>query len=289
VAALENDAARARQGEAWRHQAEALSAQLHQVRRGQSRVELDDPYHPGQKLSVDLDPALPPHENASVLFKRARRASRGLPTIESRLQAARSQHAEIQQALAKIDHLEKQDAPAWTDVLPVALATWQQSTTGAIVAADAAGLWAPGGPAWEPPPETVPQNQGPAGPGRCFTLPGGWEVRVGRNNKENDELTHGFAHGDDVWLHASGVPGSHVVLRMRGRKDNPPRDILEMAAAIAARYSQAKHARTVPVIWTRKRYVRRVRRGAPGLASCSREKTLFVQPGLPSGQDEDEA
>jgi len=73
---------------------------------------------------------------------------------------------------------------------------------------------------------------------------------------------------------------------MQGRKDNPPREILEAAAAIAARFSQAKHARTVPVLWTRKRYVRKPRGGTPGLATCSHEKTLFVRPGLPEGPQE---
>jgi predicted ribosome quality control (RQC) complex YloA/Tae2 family protein len=112
-------------------------------------------------------------------------------------------------------------------------------------------------------------------------LPDGWEVRVGRDDADNDALTHRFARPDDVWLHASGVAGSHVVLRMHGRDGNPPRTVLEAAAALAARFSKAKHAGTVPVIWTRKRYVRKPRGGAPGVAVCTHEKTLFVRPALP--------
>lgn len=288
VRALEADVSRARQGETWRRQAEALSAQLPAVRRGQSQVELEDLYAPGERLVVELDPTLAPHENAAALFKRARRATRGLSTSESRLQAAQREHAALQQALAEIAALESTLSPEWSRVLQLAAPTWRAALSRNILDADAATLWAPGGPTWESPVAAAsPARRDASGPGRCFTLPGGWEVRVGRNNRENDELTHGFAHADDVWLHASGVPGSHVVLRMQGRKDNPPRDVLEMAAAIAARYSQAKHARTVPVIWTRKRYVRKPRRSAPGLATCTREKTLFVRPGLPSGQDDE--
>ena len=98
-------------------------------------------------------------------------------------------------------------------------------------------------------------------------------------------MTHRFAHPDDIWLHASGVPGSHVVLRMQGRSDNPPRQVLEAAAAIAARFSKAKHAGTVPVIWTRKRHVRKPRGSKPGLATCTHEKTIFVRPGLPADSD----
>ena len=90
-----------------------------------------------------------------------------------------------------------------------------KALTDALAHADAETLWSPGGPRWERPREAAPRAQRtPAvdGPGRRFLLPGDWEVRVGRNNVENDELTHRFAHADDVWLHASAVPGSHVVL-----------------------------------------------------------------------------
>jgi predicted ribosome quality control (RQC) complex YloA/Tae2 family protein len=100
-------------------------------------------------------------------------------------------------------------------------------------------------------------------------------------------LTHRFAAPDDVWLHASGASGSHVVLRMHGKSDNPPRDVLEAAAALAARFSKAKHAGTVPVVWTRKRYVRKPRGSPAGLAVCTHEKTVFVKPALPEGTDEE--
>jgi predicted ribosome quality control (RQC) complex YloA/Tae2 family protein len=112
-------------------------------------------------------------------------------------------------------------------------------------------------------------------------------VRVGRSNADNDALTHDFARPDDIWLHASGVAGSHVLIRMQGRAGNPPRQVLEAAAAIAARFSKAKHAGTVPVLWTRKRYVRKPRGAKPGLASCTHEKTLFVRPALPPDAVED--
>jgi predicted ribosome quality control (RQC) complex YloA/Tae2 family protein len=175
-------------------------------------------------------------------------------------------------------------------VLRAAAASWQAALSAALAGADARTLWAAGGPPWQlaPPPQDAAATRAQRGPGRTFLLPGNWEVRVGRSNSENDELTHRFAAADDIWLHASGSPGSHVVLRMHGHKDNPPRATLEAAAAIAARFSQAKHARTVPVVWTRKRYVRKPRGGAPGLAVCSHEKTLFVRPALPTAATTEE-
>jgi hypothetical protein len=116
---------------------------------------------------------------------------------------------------------------------------------------------------------------------RKFELPGGWVVLVGRSNRENDVLTHRLARPNDLWFHARGAAGSHVVLRRGGRKDNPPRDIISRTAAIAAYFSKARTSAMVPVIYTEKRHVRKPRKGAPGLALCTHEKVVMVAPGLP--------
>ena len=280
---LEADAEHTQQAETWRRQAELLSANLHRVQRGQEQLEVEDLYTPGARLALSLDPSLAPHENVALLFKRARRAARGHAAVEARLQEARAAADALDARLAALPDAGGATAADWPDVLQRARDSWKAALSSALARADASKLWAPGGPPWQlAPPAEDARRVADAGPGRRFLLEGNWEVRVGRNNAENDELTHRFAAADDVWLHASGVSGSHVVLRMQGRKDNPPREILEAAAAIAARFSQAKHARTVPVLWTRKRYVRKPRGGAAGLATCSHEKTLFVRPGLPS-------
>ena len=116
---------------------------------------------------------------------------------------------------------------------------------------------------------------------RRFTLDANWFVLVGRSNRENDEITFKVAAPTDIWMHAQQVAGSHVVLKSSGATGNPPRKILEAAAAIAAHYSKAKHAGVVPVIYTRRKYVRKFRGAKPGQVTCEREQTVFVEPGLP--------
>jgi hypothetical protein len=281
VKGLERDHARALEGAAVRQRAELLSANLYRVKRGDRSVRVDDLYAGGTPLEIELDPRLSPQENVAELFKRARRGERGLQTVAARLQQAR---AELDATLAPAPTAGAPQHPSWRDALAAAAATFTAEVPATLRVSPTA-LWAPAGPAVQPRPADAPSRgrtqAQDTGPGRRFALPGGWEVRVGRSNAENDELTHGFAHPDDVWLHASGVAGSHVVLRMHGRRDNPPSDILEIAAGIAARFSKAKHAGTVPVIWTRKRFVRKPRGAKPGLAVCTQEKTVFVEPGLP--------
>lgn len=116
---------------------------------------------------------------------------------------------------------------------------------------------------------------------RRFILPAGWVVLVGRTNTENDTLTHRAARQKDLWFHARGVAGSHVVLQRGDRKDNPSRETLQQAAAIAAYHSKAKTSGLAPVVYTEKRYVRKPRKAPPGLAVCIREKVLMVKPALP--------
>jgi predicted ribosome quality control (RQC) complex YloA/Tae2 family protein len=108
-------------------------------------------------------------------------------------------------------------------------------------------------------------------------------VVVGRSNHENDEITFRVSAPSDWWFHAEGIPGSHVVLRPRGGSDAPPACFIEQAASIAAHFSKARHSGLVPVIYTRRRYVRKLRGASPGEVKCERETRVMVPPQLPDG------
>jgi predicted ribosome quality control (RQC) complex YloA/Tae2 family protein len=125
---------------------------------------------------------------------------------------------------------------------------------------------------------TRPDKSAPRLPYKQFRTSSGLEVRVGRSSKDNDELTlrHSAAH--DIWMHARAVGGAHVVLRWSDPDGNPPKQDMVEAATLAAVNSRARHAGTVPVDWTRRKYVRK-RRGAPaGQVMLEQSKTIFVQP-----------
>ncbi len=119
-------------------------------------------------------------------------------------------------------------------------------------------------------------------PFRRYPLGQGYEVWVGRNAKQNDQLTFKHAQKYDLWLHARGVPGSHAVLRLPNRQAQPPKPLLERAAAIAAYHSKARGSQLVPVAVTPRKYVRKPRGGAPGAVLLEREEVLLVEPGLPA-------
>lgn len=121
----------------------------------------------------------------------------------------------------------------------------------------------------------------PSVPYRQFVLADNYEVWVGRSAAQNDELTMRVARKFDYWLHARGVAGSHVVLRVPIRDVRPPRSILEQAAAIAAFFSKAKTSSLVPVICTQKKFVRKPRKSLPGEVAVEREEVFMVEPILP--------
>jgi len=123
---------------------------------------------------------------------------------------------------------------------------------------------------------------------REFRTTDGWLVLVGRSNQENDHLTHRMSHPEDYWLHVHGAAGSHVILRREGRKENPSGKTLAEAASIAAYFSKARHSGKVPVIYTLRKYVRKPRGAKPGLAMCTREKTILVHPRNPDPGKEPE-
>lgn len=117
---------------------------------------------------------------------------------------------------------------------------------------------------------------------REFKLDSRHTLYVGRNAKNNDELTMRFAKQQDWWLHARGAAGSHAVLRgVEGAKI--PKDVLELAAAITAYYSQARNASYVPVVYTQKKNVRKPKGANIGAVVVDREQTVMVKPSLPSG------
>ncbi len=107
----------------------------------------------------------------------------------------------------------------------------------------------------------------------------GYKIYVGKDARNNDQLTFGFAKPNDVFLHARGVSGSHVIIR-NGSRDYPPKPILEFAGKIAAHYSKARTSGIVPVAYTMRKFVKKAK-GKPGAVIVDREEVIFVKPGIP--------
>jgi predicted ribosome quality control (RQC) complex YloA/Tae2 family protein len=104
----------------------------------------------------------------------------------------------------------------------------------------------------------------------------GFTILIGKNSRQNEEVTFRQATANDIWLHARGVPGAHVIIKGAGR--DVPRSTIEQAASLAAYYSQSRGTTTAPVDYTLQRHVRHMKGGGPGMVIYERERTVYAVP-----------
>lgn len=227
-----------------RSRGDLLLARLREVPRGATEVTLVD--FDGTPLVVELDPSLPPQGNAARFYAEAARIERARAQLPERIRQARERAAELADLLeaARAGAADREEVLA---ALPAERPTRSSGEGGTSL------------------------------PYRRYRTSGGIEVRVGRGSRHNDDLTFRHASPEDVWLHARGAAGAHVILRWRGPGNPPARD-LEEAAVLAALHSKARTSGSVPVDWTLRRYVRKPRRSPPGQVAADRVRTLFVEP-----------
>ena len=112
-------------------------------------------------------------------------------------------------------------------------------------------------------------------PFKVFSITQKAVLYVGKNAKNNEELTFSFAKPHDIWLHARGAAGSHCILRGATMQNITE---IEKAAEIAAFYSSAKHSELVPVMYSEKKYIRRARNMPIGQVLAEKEKVIMVRP-----------
>lgn len=229
---------------ALRRQADLLLAQLGRARRGDRAVTLDD--FAGGTIVVELDPTLSPADNAQRLYDAARKRERAAQRLPAMLRSAEAEAARLNELAERIQ-------------AGTAKPTEPESVAPTTRARD-------------------PQRVEPRLPYRRYRTSSGLEVRVGRSARDSDELTLRLSSPNDIWLHARQVAGAHVVLRWADRDTNPSGADLREAAILAAVHSKARSSATVPVDWTRRKYVRKPRKAKPGLVAIERAKTLFVEP-----------
>ncbi|MCA9729146.1 MAG: DUF814 domain-containing protein [Candidatus Eisenbacteria bacterium] len=112
-----------------------------------------------------------------------------------------------------------------------------------------------------------------------YELPGGWIVLAGKTDADNDRLSIRIANANDFWFHVRGMPGSHVILRVED--EEPDKQTIEAAAAIAAYHSKARAGGKVAVSCTRAKFVTKPKGAKPGTVQIRREKVIKVAPSLP--------
>ena len=205
----------------------------------------------GEPVEIPLDASRTAVENAERYYDKARKTRRARETAEARWEHAQASAEAADALLARVR--------ATTAVGE--LREIQESEADAL--ARLLGQKA---------------ERGPTEPFHRIALPGGFEALVGKHARGNAHLTTRVARPHDLWLHARGVPGSHVVVARASRTVAVPPHVVQAAAELAARFSTAKTQSVVPVTVTERKYVRPVKGGPPGLVRVDREDVIDVSP-----------
>ncbi len=267
---LRHDLANAERADEYRLFGELLTAHLHELKRGPSATVAN--YHAGgAPVTIPLDPALEPAENAQRYFKRYAKARSAQEAVRAQLDAALVELAYLEQVAL---HIEMADEAG-------ALAEIATELAGAGVLPKPK-LQAPGARRGEPasshgpePTRAKPPASGSAAGPLVARTRRGARVLIGRSNRENDRLTLKTARPDDIWLHVKDLPGAHVILQVDGE---PLEDDVADAAQLAAYFSKARLSSNVAVDWTRVRHVRKPRGARPGMVIYDHHRTVYVSP-----------
>lgn len=249
--AVAKDVAGAEQGDAFRLMGELVLANKHLLAKGQLLAELTG--YDGITVSVVLDPSRSPAENADRYFQRYKKAKAGLAVMRERFAGARDEAAFLTSVQEDLHAAGDRDG-----LLAIR------------------SLLARRGYVREGQGKVSETRTVPAPPFRTVVHEG-WEILVGKSAAGNDYITMKLARPDDLWLHAEGMPGSHVVVRNPGKRDIPE-GVLKKAASLAACYSKGRNSAKVPVAYTRAAYVKKPKGASPGSVVLTERKTMMAVP-----------
>jgi len=246
------EADRGEEAASLRREADLLNAHFSRLRRGMASVELPDLFEPGEPPRVvTLDPRRPLRDEMDLRYKKARRLERGMKRAAEEWEKTTAALERLQGAVQELEGC---------------------STEGEID--EAVTRWPP---RWRPQQRRGRRRKDAVrAPFHTYLTPAGKRILVGRSGEDNDTLTFRQARGRDVWLHVVGRPGAHVVVPLDGH-EAPDADTLDAAAQLTLAHSGVAEGHAEEVAWTRVKYVRKVKGGAPGRVTYSQERVMRVR------------
>ncbi|MDX5014875.1 Rqc2 family fibronectin-binding protein Fbp62 [Streptococcus anginosus] len=233
--------------EEFRQKGELLTTFLHQVPNNQDQVELDN-YYTSEKITIVLDKALTPNQNAQRYFKKYQKLKEAVKHLTGL----------IEETKETIQYLESvETALSQASLTEIAEIREELIQTGFIRQRQR---------------EKIQKRKKPE---KYLATDGETIILVGRNNLQNDELTFKMAKKEDLWFHAKDIPGSHVVIT---GNLHPSDDVKTDAAELAAYFSKARLSNLVQVDMIEVKKLNKPTGGKPGFVTYTGQKTLRVTP-----------
>ena len=233
---------------------EMLNTYGYEAQEGAKSLEVIN-YYTNEPLTVPLDPTLTASANAQKYFERYNKLKRTADALKDQIGETNADREQLESCLAAIDMAESE-----SDLTEIR----RELTDFGFVQKKAAATKGKAREAKQKP--------------RVFISSDGFTMYVGRNNYQNEEVTFKIGNGGDMWFHAKGMPGSHVILKSGGRELTDR--AYEEAGALAAWYSSGRKADKVEVDYTERRNLRKTPGGKPGFVIYHTNYSLVAKPSL---------
>ena len=229
-----------------------VTANIHRIQKGQTVLQAEDFYDEAMPvIDISLSPLLSPQQNAGKFYKDYARMKTAEKELTHQISLGEQEQLYLESVMEELNRAETEG-----ELEEIR----QELHAGGYVRADTA---------------KKRMKQAKSQPMR-FESTDGYPIYVGRNNRQNDELTFKLARKDDIWLHAQKVHGSHVIISCGGT--TPPDDTVTQAAQLAAYYAESAGGQNIPVDVTPVKQVKKTPGGKPGMVIYHTYRTIIVNP-----------
>ena len=236
-----------------------LTANMYRVNYGMEQITVQNYYDNNCEQTIKLDPAISPAQNAQRLYKKYNKAK-------------------VTETYAREQIKNAEDELEYLDTV---LESIQKAETTKELSEIKEELREQG---YLPKTPYSKKKHNVKSQPMKFLSTDGYEILVGKNNKQNDELTIKMSFSTDIWMHTKNIPGSHVLIRTGGTGTASDTALTE-GAQLAAYYSKARSSSQVPVDYTLVKNIKKPNGAKPGFVIYESNRTLYVTPKLPDGSE----
>lgn len=212
-------------------------------------------YYTNQEITIPLDPQLPPQENAKKYFERYGKLKRTFEALSSLTEETHAEMEHLDSVSTALDLAQTEGDLAQIKEELIQAGYMKRHTGGKST-----------------------KKQKLTSQPLHYISSDGYDMYVGKNNLQNEELTFKFAGGGDWWFHAKGIPGSHVIVKTKG--DELPNRTFEEAARLAAYYSKNRTSEKVEIDYIQRKHVKKPNSGKPGFVIYHTNYSMMIEPDI---------
>ncbi len=244
-----------------------LQAYFYKLEKGMDKIELED-FETNEKIMIALDKKLHPKDNVEAYFKKARKSKSAMKIIPQKIKATEEKYNKLNEIIETLLASIKNDSVKTTlEIIkvkyPIHYHKYLENIHKSIIEGAISIL------------SSKKKHKKEIDPFRYYISATGKKIYVARSSRENDELTFGFAKGNDEWLHTRDYPGSHIIIPIAKNEEMDGKTLNE-ACQLALHFSKAKGNNSADVYYTKRKYLTKPKNASAGMVNLSKYKIINV-------------